>query len=141
MLELDHCVLFDKTAQSLDSGLKHLLKKGDASIQNTKEKLPQYLRKVHATVSKGGNMQDAMIFEKIIEMQAKNSQALSDMVAKLNVERREEAKEMQAQNQKMMAELRRMSKEDADKQNAAWEKRFKSARQSEEAKLHAMETT
>ena len=56
--------------------MQELLKKGESKIGGTWEKLPNYLKKVHDTIQRGGSMQDAMIFEKTIEMQAKNSDEL-----------------------------------------------------------------
>ena len=65
---MKNLVKFDLTAESLEAGMQNLLKEGNMQIGGTEKKLPNLLKKLHCTIQKEGNMQDSMMFEKLLQM-------------------------------------------------------------------------
>jgi len=74
-------------------------------IGGTAEKLPNYLRKIHGAIQKDGNKGDAMMFDKILEIQQQNSAEMRNLMKELNQQRAEEANIHREETQLLMEEL------------------------------------
>ena len=88
----------------------HLLeKRAKMSIGGAQQKLPQYLNKIHYSIAKSGSKQDAMIFEKTIQMQAKTSNTMKDLMDQMKHKRGEKSEELKAMSKELMEIIAEMN--------------------------------